>query len=277
MKNFIFSSIVLYAIEWILIFNPTTAQSANSPQGNNFLNTQSKNISKFDNSLEGDRHRVWLNLTSKQGLSKQILIAYIEGATNGWDVNYDGPTLNSNRLGDFFTINEDRKLVIEGRALPFEKSDTVPLGYRTSNAGDLTISIDRTDGDLDNQDIYIQDNQTGTMHNLKNGSYTFSSAIGTFKERFVIRYNNTKLATDTFQTSKKDLLVASKDKIISLRSNDSVLKEVFVFDITGQLLYSNQKIDSAQLEIASIESGTQILLVKTILENGYTISRKVFF
>jgi len=48
-----------------------------------------------------------------------------------------------------------------------------------------------------------------------------------------------------------------------------------VFDITGKLFYRNQKIETLQLEINSIQSGTQILLVKTTVENGSTITKKV--
>lgn len=225
-----------------------------------------------------ERHRVWLNLTNDQGFFKQVLIGYITGATNGWDYNYDGVTLDALRAGDFYSINEGTKLVIQGRALPFDPADTVPLGYRILTGGNLTISIDRTDGDLDKQDIYLQDKQTGTIHNLKNGPYTFSTAGGTFNDRFVIRYNDGRqLGTGESQLFSNDFTVASKDKIISLRTVNNTLQEVCVFDITGKLLYTNPKIGASELEISGLQAGTQILLVKTTLDNGATITRKIFF
>ncbi|WP_415781777.1 T9SS sorting signal type C domain-containing protein [Flavobacterium chungbukense] len=62
-----------------------------------------------------------------------------------------------------------------------------------------------------------------------------------------------------------------------MKSAHSALRDVKVYDVSGKQLYSIQKIGNTQLEINSIQSDTQILLVKTILENGNTITRKVLF
>jgi len=225
-----------------------------------------------------ERHRVWINMSNTQGLFKQILIGYMEGATNGWDNNYDGFTLDANKYLDFYSIDENRKLVVQARAVPFESSDVVPLGYRSGITGDFTISIDHADGDLDTQPVYLEDTKTGTIHNLKTGSYTFATNIGVFMDRFIIRYNkNGSLGTDDFKNIKNNLIVASKDKVITLVSYEEAIKEVSVFDITGKLLYNNSKIGISELEITSIQAGSQILIVKIILESNNVITRKVLF
>ncbi|KFF04101.1 T9SS sorting signal type C domain-containing protein [Flavobacterium reichenbachii] len=279
MKKLFVSPIFFYTILWILLFNPMNVQCAPAPVRSHFYTFKlASPFSKSYLEAEQDRHRVWLNLTNDEGLFKQILIAYVAGATNGWDHNYDAVTIGANTYADFYSINEDRKLVIQGRAVPFDPSDTIPLGYRSNIKGDLKISIDDADGDLSNTDIYLQDNQTGIIHNLKHGAYTFSTTTGTYTNRFVIRYNtDEKLGVDKFKPDSKDLIVSSKDKTITLQSAHSSLREVSVFDITGKLVYSKQKIGTAQFEISSIQSGTPILLIKTTLENGSTITKKILF
>jgi hypothetical protein len=56
-------------------------------------------------------------------------------------------------------------LTIQGRALPIEETDAVPLGYSSTVIGDFSISIDKTDGS------YLiwpfGDKLTNTTHNLK--------------------------------------------------------------------------------------------------------------
>jgi hypothetical protein len=279
MKKLLVSPIFFYTILCILLFNPMNVQCAPAPVRSHFYNFKPASpFSKTYIGAEQDRHRVWLNLTNDEGLFKQILIAYVAGATNGWDHNYDAVTINANIYADFYSIDEDRKLVIQGRAVPFDPSDTISLGYRSNIKGDLKISIDDADGDLSNADIYLQDNQTGIIHNLKYGAYTFSTTTGTYTNRFVIRYNtDEKLGVDKFKTDSNDLIVSSKDKTITLKSAHSSLREVSVFDITGKLVYSKQKIGTNQLEINSIQSGTSILLIKTTLENGSTITKKILF
>ncbi|MBO9582789.1 MAG: T9SS sorting signal type C domain-containing protein, partial [Flavobacterium sp.] len=231
-----------------------------------------------------EKHRVWLNLTNTEGAFKQLLIGYVTGATNSFDFNYDAITLNANPYVDFYSINEGQKLVIQGRAVPFVATDTIPLGYKsTIPTGKFTIAIDHTDGDLTNQDIYLQDNVTKTIHNLKTGSYTFTSAPGTFLNRFVLRYKNANegkpLANEDFENQDQKIFVSVKDKNIKLQSISELenLEETAIYDTGGKLLYRKKQIGNREWVIPNFQSGPQVLLVKITLENGKTVIRKIVF
>lgn len=224
-----------------------------------------------------EKHRVWLNMTNTQGLFKQLLVGYIEGATNTWDNNYDGVTINGNIYVDFYSINEGRKLTIQGRALPFLESDVVPLGYRSGIEGELTIAIDHADGDLTNHPVYLEDKLTNTTHNLQAGPYTFNTSIGTFLDRFVLKYTSAVLGVDDFENQKNNLFVSVKNKNIKVNSTHDFIKEVSIFDISGKLIYNNRKIENTELQISNLQSGDQVLIVKVTLENGKTTTRKITF
>ncbi|MET3028404.1 T9SS sorting signal type C domain-containing protein [Flavobacterium sp. UW10123] len=231
-----------------------------------------------------EKHRVWLNFTNTEGAFKQILIGYIAGATNSYDYNYDAVTMNANPYVDFYSINEGKKLVIQGRALPFVVSDTIPLGYKsTIPEGNFTIAIDHTDGNLNGQNIYLQDNVTNTIHNLKTGSYTFTSAPGTFLNRFVLRYTNQDvgktLGNEDFDNQNQKIIVSVKDKNIKLQSisEQENLQEVAIYDIGGKLLYIKKQIGNKEWLVTNFQSGPQVLVVKMTLDNGKTVTRKVIF
>lgn len=222
-------------------------------------------------------HRVWLNFTNTQGAFKQILIGYVEGATNSWDNNYDGMTMDGNKYLDFYSINEFMKLVIQGRSLPFLETDVVPLGYRSAIEGTFTISIDHTNGDLSTHTIYLEDKLTRTLHNLKSSDYTFSTTIGTFDDRFVLRYAQPVLGTDDFVNTEQTVLVSSKEKIIEVHSNKENISEISIFDVSGKLLYHESTIDATAFKIPGLYAGNQVLIVKTTLENGTITSTKTIF
>ncbi|MEO7976145.1 hypothetical protein [Flavobacterium sp.] len=137
-----------------------------------------------------EKHRLWLNMTNSGGAFKQLLIGYIEGATNGLDSDFDGISLDANPYLDFYSINSESNLVIQGRVLPFTDKDEVPLGYRTILTGYFTISIDHADGLLENQAVFIEDKFTHTIHDLRLSDYTFNTVSGTFRNRFVLKYTN---------------------------------------------------------------------------------------
>lgn len=248
-----------------------------------FTNTQrvkAKNTSFFkttSKASEIEKNRLWLNLSNNDAAFKQLLIGYATGATNSIDHNFDAITMGSNSYVDFFSINETKKLTIQGRALPFDDADTVPLGYKSTFVGDLTISIDHADGFFDNQPVYLEDKVTGTITNLRTSNYTFKAGIGTYSNRFVLRYTNKTLGTDDFENVKNGVLVAVKSKVINVTSGTENIKEVQVYTIGGQMLYNKTKIDTKELEVTNLHSSNQVLLVKVILENNSVVTKKIIY
>ena len=224
-----------------------------------------------------EKNRVWLNLTNEEGLFKQMLVGYIEGATNNYEGWYDGLSVNGNKYADFYSISSTDKFTIQGRALPFTAADTVPLGYVSSIVGDFTISVDHADGLFDNQPIYLEDKATGKIHDLRTANYTFATEKGTFNDRFVLRYTNKTLGTGDFENVENGLLVAVKDKTIKVTSAKEAIKEVTIFDINGKLLYNKKKVGATELQISNLQAANQVLLVKVTLENDFTTTKKIIF
>ena len=224
-----------------------------------------------------ERNRIWLNMVNNEGAFKQILVGYIEGATNNVDFNYDAPTIAGNSYLDFYSLNETKKLTIQGRALPFENTDLVPLGYKTTVAGDFTIGIDHGDGFFGKQEVYLEDKTTGKTINLRNENYTFSTLVGTFTERFVLRYTGKTLGTDDLENLENSVLISVKNKTVSITCSKETIKDVTIFNVGGQLVYSKNKVNSSELQITNLHSSDQVLLVKVTLENGSTVTKKVIF
>jgi hypothetical protein len=76
-------------------------------------------------------------------------------------------------------------LTIQGRALPIEETDAVPLGYSSTVIGDFSISIDKADGVLSNI-FFLEDKLTNTTHNKK--WRLPLPPKRTFNERFILSY-----------------------------------------------------------------------------------------
>jgi hypothetical protein len=241
----------------------------------NNMRVPANNNQFFKNTNDADKNRLWLNLTNAQGAFKQTLIGYLDGATNNWDVNYDGVSISGNAFVDFYSINDAKKLTVQGRALPFDNSDVVELGYVTTVAGDFTIEIDHADGFFDTQAVYLEDKTTGKITDLRAANYTFTTAIGTFTDRFSLRYTNKTLGTGDFENIENGLLVSVKEKTIKITSAKEAIKEVTLFDINGKQLHNKNKIASTEVQLSNIQAPNQVLLVKVTLENDYVVTKKI--
>jgi hypothetical protein len=228
------------------------------------------------------KHRVWLNLSNAQGAFKQLLVGYVTSATNGIDKRFDGESLDANAYVDFYSINDNKKLSIQGRALPFDVMDQVPLGYRTTIEGIFSINIDQIDGVLANRPVFLEDKSTGVVANLKKGAYSFSTAIGTFDDRFVLRYIDKHVKISDFAAANlgeinKNVMVSVKDHTIKITSVDQTIDKVTVYDLMRRKLYEKENINSNEFIVPEFSLTDQILIVKIRLKNGKWVTEKIVF
>jgi hypothetical protein len=242
-------------------------------------NTQFFKQSSAQKTTAIEKNCVWLNLTNSSGAFKQLLVGYISGATNDWDNLYDAPSFDGQEFVDFYSINQGQNLTIQGRALPFDATDTVSLGYRSTIAGSFNISIDDRDGALEGQEIWLEDKKTNTLHELTKGNYAFTTISGVENDRFLLKYTNTNkaLQTDENVLADKALIVSVKNKKITLTSSAEAIVQVQVYDLFGRKVYDKPKIITQEWTISSLSSSEQMLIVKTTLANGAIINKKIMY
>lgn len=222
------------------------------------------------------KHRFWINFYNENGF-KQILLGYTEEASNGLDPLFDAEVMSSNPEIGFYSIVENKKLVIQGRAMPFDENDLVALGYKTTSDGVFNLQLDHQDAFFKNIDIFLMDKKLDKIHNLSESRYQFNSEAGTFNNRFSILYTNKTLENKEFQMDSKRLLISVDQHIINIQSLKENLKEVAVFDISGNQLYKKDKLESKSFSIQDLFSSHQVLLVQVVLDDGSSTSVKVIY
>jgi hypothetical protein len=237
-------------------------------------NSQFFKTTKPNKTAAIEKNRIWLNLTNASNAFRQTAIGYVTGATNDIDRLYDGEAFTDNEI-NIYTIVNDKNLVIQGRALPFDTNDLVPIGYAVTTSGNYTIAIDEVDGIFMNgQDIYLEDKLLNVIENLKN-PYVFHTAVGTFNDRFVLRYTDKTLGTTDFEKRENQVVVSNKNKQIKVNSKAESIDKVSVYDLVGRQLFKKDKVNSTELTITNLVSNKQVLLVKITLQNGNIVTKKI--
>jgi hypothetical protein len=243
--------------------------------GDNMQFFKTTKSSKNTNAI--DKNRVWLNLTNDKGAFKQVLVGYITDATNGYDNAFDGVNNNGNQFVNFYSINEDKNLTIQGRALPFDENDVVPLGYSSTIQGSFSISIDEVDGSLTSENIYLEDKSNNSIHDLKKAAYTFDTEKGTFNERFVLRYTDRTLGSADFDLNDNSVIIAKDKSELKIISQTEIISQIAVFDLLGRKVFEKTAINSNEFQTSGIKLTNQVVLVKVTLANGKLISKKVMY
>lgn len=263
-------------------FFVTSINGGGSAVFNNSMRVVGQNASFFKSSSpkkvksnEIEKHRMWLNLTNTEGAFKQILIGYATGATNDFDSSFDGESFDGNQYLDFYSINQDKNLVIQGRALPFEEIDEIRLGFSSKLEGTFKINIDQTDGILANKNVFIEDKLNNSIVDITDESYAFTTVMGTFDDRFVLRYIDKTLTSDEFVKDNESILVSSKNKQLQINSTKESIDEVTIYNLAGRKIYQKKEINAADLSVFNLLVGHQIVLVKIVLQDGYSVTKKV--
>jgi predicted outer membrane repeat protein len=240
----------------------------------NFTNSMrtSSNTSPFLRTTE-DRSRFWLNLTNTSGLFSQMLVAYMAEATSGIDNAIDGCYINDSPFA-LTSLIGSQEYTIQGRALPFSTSDSVPLGFKTDATGNYTIAIDHVDGLFSTgQMVLLKDNLLNTVTDLNAGSYSFASAIGTFNSRFEVVYQSTLAVTNPTFTANS-VIAFSANGEIRINSGSTVMEQVRVYDLQGRLLVEKKQINAFETTITTSASN-QVLLLEITATNGSKITKKI--
>lgn len=164
--------------------------------------------------------------------------------------------------------------VIQGRPVPFDPTDVVPLNFRAGEAGNFTIAIDHVGGLFSGgQSIYLRDTVTGTVHDLTAGSYTFSSTNGSFPTRFELLYQQ-PLGTNTPTFNEGQVVLypnATNDIVVN--TGNVIMDSIKVFNVRGQLLSFYKGINSSQ-SVISIDGANQVLLVQITSQDGIQVTKK---
>jgi hypothetical protein len=238
--------------------------------GNFYRSNQSAN----QNTSVFEKYRYWIAISNTQGAYSEVLVGYISNATNGADALFDGKPMASASVLSMYSINGADNYAIQGRALPFTATDVVPLGYKTTIGGVFTIAIEEFDGLFQNQDIYLVDRVANVTQELKMGAYTFTSGIGTFNDRFEIRYADSTLSTAD-PADGSSWLTVYQDKSQVAVSASKEIATIMVYDLLGREIYASGSINATEFKTAAVSLHNQIVLVKALFADGNLVTKKL--
>ncbi|KJD31907.1 hypothetical protein PW52_16250 [Tamlana sedimentorum] len=228
-------------------------------------------------------NKLWVNLTSDNGVFNQILVAYVDGATNGMDgLTYDAPRLSINSLAAalYSTIeNESTKFAIQGKhSSSLTTNEVIKLGFSTkiNEPTIYNLSLADFEGEfLGNNIVILKDNLLNKTHNLSDSDYSFTSETGVFNSRFEIVFDAAVLNTKTFNANINKLSIVNLDNNyvkFSITSNNTI-KSVKILDLVGREIYNFS--GNSATEIFQLNNlKNKIYIAKVELENGQVLNKK---
>lgn len=255
--------------EGMITFNNSIRVNTGNDQ---FFRTDVNKIS------QDEKNRIWLNLYNKSGAYSQILIGFMEGATDGIDQLYDGPKFGGGWTS-FYSIVEGKDLVIQGKPMFKDRDELIPLGYSSfiNEATDLIIGLDQVEGNLKSYHIYLRDNYLEVVHDLNISDYSFKQTeTGNFKDRFELLIKGAGILNVEENELTDDVIIFSENNRLQIKTlNGSAILSLQAYDVLGKsIINESTNKNDIIVETSNIKKGT-ILFINVYLENNQKLTKKV--
>lgn len=225
--------------------------------------------------LSQSKNRIWLDLVGPTNVSHRILVGYVAGATNQRDRMYDA-VVGYGSGQSFYSIIDNDIFKIQGKSLPFDVNDRIPLGVKVGTTGVHQIAIAYKDGlFLGNQNIYLEDLHLGVIHDLRATPYSFTASTGIINNRFVLRYTDVTLSNPDIQNNS-DVYISTSE-VIGIDAVNYQIESIQIHNILGQLLFHKRQVNSGSFQISDLQKNNVPLIVQVTLDNGVTITKKIIY
>ncbi|MGV9003853.1 T9SS sorting signal type C domain-containing protein [Flavobacterium sp.] len=258
--------------------NANFTNAMRRPTGNASFFKNSSPVASTHASADGlEKHRYWLDITNSANDFKQVLIGYVEGATNGLDRLYDATMVDIDSKVTIYTKVEGTHLTIQGKDLAFNVDEQIALYFNCKTADNFTIKLSDFDGLFVDQNIYLDDTTLNVIHDLKQSPYTFASEQGLFESRFKVRYTTSALGVNDSVFNENSVIVYNNEQGLFINSGAVSMKNITIYDVAGRLIAAKTNVNNVSAQFTNLPKAQQVLLVKIESENGITVTKKVVF
>jgi hypothetical protein len=92
-----------------------------------------------------------------------------------------------------------------------------------------------------------------------------------------LRYADKTLATNEFGINKESVQIFIKNKELQINSATTVIDKIMIYNLFGRKMYQKNNVDNIKFAVLNSVLSQQILLVKIVLQNGHTVTKKIIY
>jgi len=218
-------------------------------------------------------------VSNTTGNYNEILIGFLDGATNKYDNKYDGYKLKGNTNLALYTklVEDDGKDYAIQALPPLTDGVTVKAGVDAGTPGFFTFNVVNIENFNDTTSILLEDLAEKTVVNLReNPEYHFAiNNPGAVTDRFLLHFNTSAVGMEEIEWSDQPLVYVSNGRIIIKSQHESDAFQVEVFDVIGRSVPFSMVTDPNQTTI-TLKGKISIYIIK-IRQNKHFFTKKVYW
>lgn len=209
--------------------------------------------------------------------TREVVLAFNPNSMDGLDNAYDAPMQGLNLPTDvYFPLTEDNQFAIS--TLPFDINKRIPFALKAVNQSTFRVYVGEIINFDGTENVFLFDKETNIYHDIKDSFVDITlPAGGTTTDRFEVTFLDETLGNETIKSEQFMIVQNNENELLSIKNPNLVnLKSATLFDITGKLIFTKEKLGSEEIySFPTIGLSDSIYIVKLITADNQEISKKV--
>ncbi len=217
------------------------------------------------------RDRVLVEARRDSVVADATIINFRDGATTNFDGMYDAHKFeNVDNYPSFYTEIGTHTYAINSLPL-LTGSYSLPAGFKTSTAGNYTISLANLQDMNPLIQVTLEDKRENTFTDLRIEDYTFNHLPNNAADRFILHFDYNAVSVQNFNNIQTLRAWVYQSEVYLHASKDLGSANIEVVDLTGKVVYqTNTFINKGEMQIGlptTLSKGVYILRVSSSTEN----------
>lgn len=214
-------------------------------------------------------------LLNNQGV-RQIVLAFVPGATDGVDRAMDAISSSDDSPADvYFVIDNDEYLI---NAVNFDMDKKIPIGFKNTNQANFKITVKGMLNFTGTNAVYLHDKTTDLYHDIKNDFYDLTLPAGVNNTQFEITFkNNVALGVD--ETARQSFVVYQNNTTKNLTISNPLLLDLAtcnLYDVAGKLIFNKKDLGSnSSYTFSTSGLSDGIYIVKIATKDKIEVGQKI--
>ena len=236
--------------------------------------TNAARLHGLNNSLKSAPNDLLSLNISNDSTSDETVIRFKDGATDLYDSDFDAVKMyayNSSIPQIYSLLNNEEYAI---NALPISNANvSVPLGFKTHNAGNYKITASNLGSFNINESIVLEDLYDNVLTDLnQQNTYIFNAAAGTSTDRFIVHFNPITTTSNKSNMINKNVNIYSYNNAIYIANVNDKNATVTISDLIGREVLS-QRLYNNRLNKVNADFVSGQYLVKVISDAKITVQK----
>ncbi len=247
----------------------------NGNPNSNFSRTSGETSEESSTVIE----RIRIGFDSPDHYHRQVMVAFLEGASDSIDKGYDAYAIDVLSNDSFFMQN-DKRFVIQAFE-EFDEEREIPIiVIIDEDENELTqkFMIDSLENIPLDRNIFLKDNVANVYHDLRQSNYEVELASGEHKTRFSLVFRNSSLSVEDEFLPTNTITIYMNNPASEIQihnTGNSIIEKSTLYNSLGQNISSWKETENNSdiyLPIRDLSTGIYVLKIAT---NKGNISKKI--